>query len=147
MASISGVDHLVRLDVDGETLIADGEPVIQAIDNQVDADDLATLSMSADPAADAIDTGDLPYDDGDEPVGEAESLPEPEAEFEAEVEPESEPDAAATLGDDVLLAAALNGQYAEAEQDDEVEVAPAAADPIDPERGQTALRRWRRRLR
>ncbi len=141
MARISGVDRLVRLDVDGETLITDGEPVIQAIDNQVDADDLATLSVSADPSPDATGADDLPSDDGDEAV----AGPQPEAEAEPEREPE--PDAAAALDDDALFAAALNGQDAEAEQDDEVERAPAAADPIDPERGQTALRRWRRRLR
>lgn len=109
MEATRGVDRLMALVVDDRALIADGEPVAQPLEDQVDEEDLALLAVPGQAAADD-ETNSVPTADAGigEPVAgpdhveaiDADQLtpeptpepqPEAEPEHEAEVEPERDP--------------------------------------------------------
>jgi len=137
MSTTRGVDRLVQLDVDGETLIADGQLVVHELDDQIEAEDLAALAGSAEPSLEQVE-------DHEFRLFEAEQ----EAVVSSKSEPEPEPHAedSAAQEDELLFAAALDASDTELEASNDADSSDDR--PLDPaERMQTALRRRRRRRR
>ena len=165
MAVTRGVERLMRLEVDGETVIADGELVVLEIENRIEVEDLAAFTISPN----ATGAAELRAEDGaqflfDEPEAEPEHASEPEPVPVPEQVPEPEQhapsraqaEAAAALDDEQLFAEAVSDEFDDEPFDDDgfddasdalaAEGRPAR--PLDPaERMQTAMRRRRRRRR
>jgi len=142
MRETRGVSHVARLEVDGELRVADGEPILEPLDDELESDDIAELSAGLDSAsAEAAAAPSDTFDPSDAPPAPDET---PAADAEA-VEGEHEHHAGGdTDNDDAALTKALAG----AEQADPRPGSGAGPERAqrDPERAEAMLRRrWRRR--
>lgn len=156
MRETRGVSHLVRLEVDGELRVANGEPILEPLEDHIESDDIAELSSGLEGAAAA---------DADPP---AEPEPSATASSDAASEPQPPTAATAVAADDDDHESEAVEEHSDSDPADELlaealdaPMDPAAASNPDPapdtdathdpgeqeERTRKMMRRRRRRLR